>query len=361
MAAEKIDLTYHGGLAEHGRIHFYEYSRASYGFARLLNTAEHFRRTGRVVQKIGSKNYVDLIVEAPKQGSFVTEVLVPVIAGTLPELSGVSARAMLAYIFQLLTPRSEETDETVINLAEIRAQELRRDREEREESVRIAKLESIIETQTATAREALALVRYALRTKNAAVGRLDLNVARFEEMKLELETELEQEKEIKKVDKWLAVLDPRSVARLSSRVRPMVSEMGLPLRRKDIRDFTIGAANENKPIAFFNAARVAAIESKTVEDEPVRIEARIHGYDRDAGVGKVSSDQFTRKLKFIMPPERRAEVQPKVLRGMHDNVDTVILEVLRVLDKSNQPTSLILFDVQFIDSGEYDLDVDDAD
>lgn len=360
MAAEKIDITYHGGLAEAGRIHFYEYSRASYGFARLLNTAEHFRRTGRVVQKIGSKNYVELIIEAPKKGSFVTEVLVPVVTGTLPELSGVSVRAMLAYIFQLLTPRSEETDETVISLAKIRAQELRQGQQSSDSAARIARLESIIETQTATTRDALTLVRYALKAKNAAVRRLDVTQARFEEIQLELEAELEQEKEIKQIEKRLAVLDPRSVARLSSRVRPMVTEMGLPLRRKDINDFTIGAANENKPIAYFNAARVAAVESKTVEEEPVRIEARIHGYDRDAGIGKVSSDQLSRKLKFIMPPERRPNVQPKVLRGMHDSVDTVILEVLRVLDKSNQPTSLILLDVHFTDADEYDLDVEDA-
>lgn len=347
-----MEITYHGGLADAGQMHFYEYSRASYGFARLLNTAEHFRRTGKVAQKVGTRNYVDLVIAAPKQGSFITEVLVPTIAGTVPELANVSVKGMVAYIFQLLTPRSEATDETVIELAKIRKRELRRHGDGGEDTeARIAKLERIVEEQTATTREALNLVRYALANPNAASARLHDDPESYREMERELEAELEQDREIRKIEKRLKVLDPRSVARLSSRIRPMVKEMGLPLRR-DIKDFTIGAANENKPLAYFNAARVAAVESKKVEEEPVVVECRIHGYDRDASIGKVSSEEFARKLKFIVPPERRLELHPKILRAMHDSVDTVFLEVLRVVDKSKQPTSLILMDIRMTAEGE---------
>lgn len=327
-------------------MHFYEYSRASYGFARLLSTAEHFRRTGRVAQKIGSKNYVDLIVSAPKQGSFITEVLVPIISATAPQLAQVSVKAMIAYIFQLLTPRSEETDEKVVELAKIRLVEQKKAAETLvNASDYITSLEKIIETQTATTREAIELVRYALSTSNTAVARLEPDTEKYREMLRELQAELQQKKETQKVEQYLQVLDPRSVARLSSRLRPMVKEMGLPLR-KDIKDFTIGAANENKPLAYFNAARVAAVESKTVEEEAVIIECRIHGYDRDASVGKVSSSEFRRKLTFIVPPERRLELHPKILRAMQDNVDTVFIEALRVVDKSDQPTSLILMNIR---------------
>jgi hypothetical protein len=73
-----------------------------------------------VAQKIGSKNYVDLIITAQKQGSFVTEVLVPSAIDVVPKLAGVSVKGMVAYIFQLLTPRSKSTDETIIQLAKIR-------------------------------------------------------------------------------------------------------------------------------------------------------------------------------------------------------------------------------------------------
>lgn len=357
-----MEIAYRGGLADAGQMHFYEHARASYAFARLLSTAEHFRRTGRVAQKITGEANVDLIVSAPKQGSFITEVLIPVVAGTVPELADVPVRAMIAYIFHLLMPRSEETDETVVELAKIRAKE-ERDKARAagspsDDRARIHKLEKIVETQTATTRDALALVRYALTSKNAAVHRLQGDPAKYVEMQKELEAKLEQEKEIQKVDRRLQVLDPRSVARLTSRVRPMVKEMGLPLRRKDIKEFTIGAANENRPLAYFNAARVAAVESKTIEDEAVRLEARIHGYDRDAGFGKVSSQEFTRRLKFIVQPERRAELLPKILRAMHDSVDTVMIDVLRVLDQSKQPTSLILIDIH-LDEAAMELEIED--
>jgi hypothetical protein len=132
----------------------------------------------------------------------------------------------------------------------------------------------------------------------------------------------------------------------------MVGEMGLPLRRNDIDNFTIGAANENKPLAYFNAARVASVQSKSVEEEPVRIKCRIQGYDRDSSVGKVSSEAFNRKLKFVVPPERRAKLHPRILRAMEDGVDTVTLEVLRVVDKSSLPTSLILIDLHPVDDDQ---------
>jgi len=348
-----MEIAYHGGLAAAGRIYFYEYSRASYGFARLLSTAEHFRRTGRVAQKIRTKNYVDLTTGAPKEGSFITEVLVPTIASSVPQLAGVSVKGMVAYIFQLLTPRSEATDATVIELAKIRLVEERKASGAPHADV-IEALERIVETQTATTQQALELARYALASSNAAVARLHDDPGQYAEIIKELEAEQEQKNETQKIEQYLQVLDTSSVARLSSRVRPMITEMGLPLR-KDIKSFTIGAANENKPLAYFNAARVAAIESKTVEAESVIIECRIKGFDRDAGVGKISSVDLPRVLKFVVPPERKLELQPKILRAMDDGVDTVTCEFLRVVDKSKQPTSLILIQVL----GEDDRDDDE--
>lgn len=343
--ADKIEIRYDGGMAAAGQLHFYEYSRASYGFARLLNTAEHFRRTGQVAQKIRRKNYVDLIIIAPKEGSFVTQVIVPAILDAAPKLADVPIKALIAYVFQLLSPRSKQTEETVVELARIRlAEEKERTAQSREETKRIETLKEIVETQQATTRDALDLVKYAMSTPNRAVARLEKDRADYEDMRNELEAELGREEEIKKVEDHLNVLDPRLVARLTSRVRPMVTEMGLPLRNS-AETFTVGAANDNKPVAYFDKARVAAVESKEVLEEPCTITARIRSYDRDAGVGKLTSDAFNRTLNFIVAPDRRTVLQPKILQAMDQNVDTAKLEVLKVIDKSKEPTSLILLDV----------------
>lgn len=344
--SDTVEIRYDGGLAAEGQLHFYEYSRASYGFARLLSTAEHYRRTGHVAQKIRQRNYVELIIVAPKKGSFVTEVIVPAVMEHAPKLAGVSIKALISYIFQLLSPREKKTDETVIELAKIRlAEEKERTAQSREETKRMKELKEIVETQQATTKQALDLVSYAMKTSNRAVARLHEERAVYADMQRELHAEQEREDEIKKVESQLKVLDPKSVARLTSRVRPMVTEMGLPLR-KSAKVFTIGAANENKPLAYFDEARVAAVQSKKVEEEPVQITARVKSYDRDAGVGKLVSEEFTRKLNFVVPPDRRSELQAKILRAMSEHVDTVKIEVLRVIDKSKQPTSLILIDVK---------------
>lgn len=39
------------------------------------------------------------------------------------------------------------------------------------------------------------------------------------------------------------------------------------------------------------------------------------------------------------------ELQPKILAAMEDEVDTVYCQVLKVVDKNNEPTSLILMDL----------------
>jgi hypothetical protein len=56
-------------------------------------------------------------------------------------------------------------------------------------------------------------------------------------------------------------------------------------------------------------------------------------------------EQGNRTLNFIVAPGGRTILQPKILRAMDEHVNTATLEVLKVIDKSKQPTSLILLDV----------------
>ena len=351
---EILRLTYRGGIADTAQMHFYEYSRASYAFARLLSTVEYFRRTGNVAQKINTLNYVDLTFSAPRAGSFITEVVVPTVMSTVPALQHVPVRAMMAYILQIVAPRTDATDETVIELAKIRLAELNRLVEQQKglvtaHSELIATLRTIVETQTATTPQALQLVRYAMEATNAAVARLDIDIAGFNDMQRELVAEGEQQREVKEFEEYLGVLDTGSISRLHSRIIPMVSEIALPTR-KDIKNFTISAAaNENdEPIAYFTRPRVLNLASKTIEDTVTNQECRIKGFDRDLNVGRLNSPAFPRVLRFIMVPEKRHELQPKILRAMDTGVDTVICQFNRVLDRSKQPTSLILLDINSV-------------
>lgn len=81
---EKLELSvvYDGGIAAEGQLDFYEYSRAAYGFSRLVSTIEVYRRTGRVPQKITQKMKIDLLIRAPEKGSFPIDILAPIIASS---------------------------------------------------------------------------------------------------------------------------------------------------------------------------------------------------------------------------------------------------------------------------------------
>src|SRR5712691_7079848 len=87
--AEIISLVYDGGLAATGQLHFYEYGRAVYAFARLIATVEHFRRTGRVARKIGRQSYVNIIIRAPERGSFPVDIIIPIAMEAVQHLPGV--------------------------------------------------------------------------------------------------------------------------------------------------------------------------------------------------------------------------------------------------------------------------------
>ena len=60
--------------------------------------------------------------------------------------------------------------------------------------------------------------------------------------------------------------------------------------------FMAGCRGARLPQARSDRQRVESIESKSVEEEPMVLECRIRGYDRDAAVGKLSSEHFVRVL-----------------------------------------------------------------
>ena len=247
----RLSIAYHGGIAEHGQLHFYEQSRASYGFARMLITAEHFRKTGKVAQKIGNKNYVELLVTAPQKGSFITEVVIPTAKAVIPDLATVPLKAIMSYIFQLVATRSATTDENAIELAKIRlAEEKERTAQGQQITRQFETLADIVKTQSATTQQSLDLARYAVKTQNRAVARLNDDKAVYIDMARELEAELQRQKEISKVEDQIRKASPAAIAKLTSRVRPMIGEMGLPLRRSSDY-FTVAAAANDNAFAYF--------------------------------------------------------------------------------------------------------------
>jgi hypothetical protein len=70
LQQSKVSLIYEGGLAATGRLHLYEFSGAVYGYSRLIQTIESYRRRGRVPERIVGESNTDIIIQAPQKGSF---------------------------------------------------------------------------------------------------------------------------------------------------------------------------------------------------------------------------------------------------------------------------------------------------
>ena len=175
---------------------------------------------------------------------------------------------------------------------------------------------------------------------------MEVPVAERAEVLLELIAERDRENEINNIKSDLAGFDEASINKLTSRLRPMVSEIALPLKRSATR-MSIGSTLANDNFIFLTDAIVQFIQTRSPEEDVTTIVGRVKSYDRDAGVGKVQSNDLHRILNFIVPVYRRDELRDWILAAMQR--DNVHLTCRRILDESGLPTSLILLDIKIDD------------
>jgi hypothetical protein len=352
---ERITLKFDGGLASTGKLDFYEFGRSQYAFARFIATIEHFRRSGEVAEHIGRRTYVDITVSSPERGSFLETILVPAVLKAGTEFVATRLSSLLSYVWHLISPRREKTDETVKELALIRLaeertkaakegtkQEKERSKQEGERTAQLKILQSIAEGEHAAADRGLELVKWALSTPNVAVGRLEITKEDYEEMADELRAEVKRLAEFRDSEDELKKIDEDTLNKLTSRLRPMIPEMTLPLRRS-AKTMYLGPSATDRPYIFINDEIAKSLLRKESAEEVSDILGRVRSYDRDAGVGKFSSDELPRVLNFLVPLRERDSLRDKILEAMR--MDEVVLRVRKVVDQSGLPTSLILTDV----------------
>lgn len=330
--SEKIEVKYTGRLADSGRLFFYEYSRSQYATARLVATIENFRRTGEVAQRISANIQADILVEAPERGSFTEKLLVLVQEGAATAISA-QFSALLALAWNAILPRSEKTDSDVLTIANIMLQE------EKETTAQFREMRKIVESGNATTQQALGLVAHALQSSNPAFGRSDLTGRRLGEMQDELLSEHQRNQDIGGARAALEQVDSRKLVTLSSRLRSIVPDIAKPLE-KSADEVLISANDSRAPTIRINKSTVREISEKLIEEDVVEMKVRLRSYDRDRGIGKVSSPSLPRQLNILVPPEKMRVVRDSILEAMRR--EEVMISCRIVLDRSGLPTSLIL-------------------
>lgn len=341
--SELIRIKFDGGLASSGQLHFYEYSRSQYAMARFIATVEHFRRTGKVTQRITVESNVDVIVRSPQQGSFIEDLLVPAIKDGIAAAVSTPLSAVISYVFHLLAPRSEKTETTVEELAKIRKAELEADVAKAAEHTRqLEILASIIASERASSKQALDLLDWSLKTGNTAIPRLGLGQSALMQMRDEVQAEVQREQEFEDYREQLESLDEDRLNRLTSRLRPMVSEIALPLRRSADK-MSISHGEKETTYAHLDLELVRSIQNRESEEHIVEVTGHVRSYDRDSGIGKITSNELHRVLNFVVPISDRVRLRDQILNAMRK--DTVVLLCRRIVDQSGLPTSLILIEV----------------
>lgn len=333
--AEEIAIRFDGKLASSGKIHFYEYTRSQYATARFISTIEHFRRTGAVSQRITKASYVEILVSAPQKGSFL-EVLLIKAQETAAVAVLTPLSSLISLVWETMLPRSQRVDQAVVALAQIQLAQ------EKERTLQLSELRKIVETGNATTQEALKLIAAAQTSNNPAISDLNLNQGSLAELLAETQQESNRQELILESKIALQKVPAADLAKLTSRLRPMLPEMALPLNRS-ASSLSIEAGSERKPLILLNPRNVQELTEKELDDKLETFVVHVKSYDRDRGVGKVTSSSFDRHLNFIVAPSDEERLRPLILDAMEK--DQVLFSCNTFKDKSDQVTSLFLREI----------------
>lgn len=341
--SEKLVIKFHGKISDEGKLHFYEYSRSQYATARFISTIEHFRRTGKVPERITRVSYIDILVESPRRGSFIETIIVPAVQQGLSVAVSLPLSTLIAYVWSIFGTRRPAVDSTLTDLAAVRLREKQIQLQiEQERSKQFETLANIAEGGQATTTRAIELVDWALKSGGPAIAAISPERETLLDIRQELGAELDRDRELSNHRATLINLDEERVKRLTSKVRPLVKEMALPIRRSAER-MSLTDGNKGRQIAFINEQIAAEIGGKDIEDAETHITGLVRSYDRTTGRGRFSSPELMRPVSFVVTFSDQKRLRDQILEAMRH--DEVVLVGQRIIDKDGTPTSLILNDV----------------
>lgn len=330
---EHVLLRFDGGIASGGHMHLYEYSRAQYGFARILTTIEQFRRSGKVIDKVSKNQKVTLIVSAPEKGSFELDIKIAVRDASETYLSGIPFELLLSVVLDRLIPKGEEYSNLVSRLAKIQVAEKPEDVEW------LKTLTQISDGGVAQAEDALRVVRHALNSSNPAIGRAEIDPDDIRRAQLFLESDVKREEIIDKYHGLAGKIDYSELDKLVAKVRPIFSEVAVPFS-SSATNLTIGRGKNKDKYYRLDGERLDFIKSRVLDETEVELRVRIKSYDRETGTGRMRSDNFVGVKSFQVDPDVRGEVQPEIIRAM--NRRDVTLGCARYTDKNGIVTSYVV-------------------
>ena len=346
---EVVKLTFDGGLAKSGRIHLYEYSRSQYALSRFINVVEIYRRSGVVVDKITKGRSIDMIVSAPEKGTFHLEILLPIAVEIAKQAQEVSFKALFSYVWERLIPHSEKRTDIAIQLATV---ELARDQERTKqveaqqggETERLRIVGEIAAGNGATLRQLIDLFD---RSSNSPDVRMFRNGITPEDVEREREfliADAIREEQFLRSVPALNAISEADMNKLVTKLRPMVGDIALPLRRSADRCYIGDASNDNSYVRL-DEDRVVDVTSRELDDDEFETEGLIRSFDRYTFHGKIEeSDDFDKTMYYTVEVENRSFLRPKLIAALRNRKLKIRYATYR--DAAGNITSLVLRDIE---------------
>lgn len=314
----RVALTYDGGIAAGGRMLLYEYGRSQYAFSRILTTVERYRRSREIIERVSPSKRVDLIVSAPRKGSFQLDVDVD----TPTKDNTPSFDALFALVLDRLIPPGEEFLDLIKSLAKIRLAEIRNE-ETTGTAVtdrQVSQIELAAAGETYDVATAYALVRWARRSPNRAIARAEWSQDELERAEKLLASDMKRKQ---LVDHHKGQVDGADIDKLAGRVRPIFKELAVPLG-KSADVINIGGEEDKAGLYRFDQRRLRVINERMLDKEEVELTVKIKNFDVESSTGSFRSEDFKGVRRFSLDPTTKDEIQSQIIFGMeHGSIDII--------------------------------------
>ncbi|MDP2011387.1 MAG: hypothetical protein Q8K11_14545 [Phenylobacterium sp.] len=337
-SSETVVLTYGGGLAESGRMLLYEYGRSQYAFSRILTTVERYRRSKIIIDRVSSKQRVNLVVTAPRRGSFKLDVDVDT---SEPAADGQATfETLFAVVLDRLIPPGEEFSEVATKLAKIKLRELESGLADSEfPGERVALLQQIADGELYHEGITSDLLRWALGSSSRAITRTEIT---REELARDLELVDSDIRRKRLVEKFRSSFPASDIDKLAARVRPIFTELAVPLGKSaDI--IRIGSPAVSRKYYTLDLRRLDSIKHRLLDEEEFEIDVKIKNFDVESEHGSLRSDEFKGVRRFALDPAAPPDVKDKIIAAMQ--VGSATIQVVQYTDANGVLTSYLVRDV----------------
>ncbi|WP_406871024.1 hypothetical protein ABEB22_05675 [Thioclava sp. 'Guangxiensis'] len=315
MRKRKLTFHFEGSLADQHTMNFYEVARFQYAASRLLVKLDHFRRTGKVPDRITDTGNAAINVMPHSAGSFNIDVS-DMCSDTEEKFIDAGLDELLSYLGERLVGKVDE--DTLKNST--------------------VKDMPVLSSQTSRSEVAIDDIAHALISKEISMSDVpDM----LHDLLRKRVAEICRDQMLTKRSKMVSKIDESHEQKLVGMAAPLVKEMAVALRRSAETLEVVSHSNgKSNSIIYLDADMAKDIEAARVDQKITTLLCDVIQFNKDNGWGKVRIEGGTKTVSFSIP----SDLLPKIKQQLIDTMkkDDVNLQAYIVRDRNQEIKRLIV-------------------